>query len=102
MTRKNRSFSPQEKVRILKRHLVEREPISAICQDEEIAPTQFYGWQKIFFEQGAAAFSRDRVKQQEQQASQMHELESKLQRKNEVIAQLTETVIDLKKGLGEI
>ena len=53
-----RNFSPEEKVRLLKRHLVEREEISKLCEEYEIQPTQFYQWQKEFFERGAAAFEQ--------------------------------------------
>ena len=102
MTRKHRHFSPEDKVCILKRHLAERESISDICESEQIAPTQFYAWQKTFFEQGAAAFQRENVKKQQAQAKEVEDLKTKLRRKNGVIAELTEENIGLKKGLGEI
>ena len=102
MTRKHRQFSPEDKVRILKRHLAERESISDICESEQIAATQFYAWQKTFFEQGAAAFQRENVKKQQAQAQKVEDLKTKLRRKNSVIAELTEENICLKKGLGEI
>lgn len=101
MTRKNRKFSPEEKVRILKRHLVEREPISEVCQVEQIAPTQFYAWQKTFFEQGAAAFERGNERAQKAQLARVEQLEAKLTRKDRVISELTEELIDQKKALGE-
>ena len=102
MTRTNRRFSPHEKVRILKRHLAEGEPISAICQDEQIAPTQFYAWQKTFFENGAAAFQKENAKAQQAQLVHVSKLEGTLQRKDYVIAKLTEENLTLKKDLGEI
>lgn len=101
MSRKHRRFSPEEKVRILKRHLLEHEPISAICDAEHIAPTQFYQWQKAFFENGAAAFAKDARRQQANEAERVASLEDKLQRKDAVIAQITEEHIQLKKELGE-
>jgi transposase-like protein len=39
---KRRYFKASEKVSILKRHLVEREEVSAICEDLKIHPNQFY------------------------------------------------------------
>jgi transposase-like protein len=86
MTRKHRHFSPEDKVRILKRHLAERESISDICESEQIAPTQFYAWQKTFFEQGAAAFQRENVKNQQAQAKEVEDLKTKLRRKNVSVA----------------
>ena len=53
---KRRYFKASEKVAILKRHLVEREEVSAICEDLKIHPNQFYEWQKLFFENGVKAF----------------------------------------------
>jgi len=45
-------------MRILKRHLVDREDISKICEEEKIQPSQFYRWQAQLFEEGAAVFQR--------------------------------------------
>lgn len=102
MTRKNRRFSPADKVRILKRHLVGREAISAVCSAEGIAPTQFYSWQKTFFENGASAFTKEDQRQQQRQDVQAAKLEAALKRKDSVIAQITEEHCLLKKELGEI
>ncbi len=52
--RKNRtSYTAQEKVIILRKHLLEKIPISDICEQYELRPTVFYRWQKQFFKQGA-------------------------------------------------
>ena len=50
----------QEKVAILRRHLLEKEPISKPCDELGLQPTVFYRWQKEFFENGAAAFEQKR------------------------------------------
>lgn len=102
MTKGNRRFSPADKVRILKRHLVDREAISAVCSAEGIAPTQFYGWQKTFFENGASAFTKEDQRQQQIKEAQAAKLEAALKRKDSVIAQITEEHFQLKKELGEI
>jgi len=39
---------------------LEGKPISEVCDREEIHPTQFYKWQKTFFENGTAAFENGR------------------------------------------
>ncbi len=57
-SRKHRS--PEEKVRILRLHLLEGKPISEVCESEGIHPTLFYQWQKTFFEKGTAAFESGR------------------------------------------
>jgi len=56
-----RQYSPEEKVRILRLHLLEGKAVSEICEREGIHPTLFYQWQRTFFENGAAAFSSPRT-----------------------------------------
>ena len=58
--RTRRHFSAQEKVAILKRHLVDKVVVSALCNECDIYPTQFYGWLKDFFEHGHLAFENGR------------------------------------------
>lgn len=41
---------------VVKAHLVDKVPVSDPCDKQALLPTQFYGWQKLFFENGAAAF----------------------------------------------
>ena len=50
-----RPYTPEEKVAILRRHLLDKEPISNLCDELGLQPTVFYRWQKEFFENGAAA-----------------------------------------------
>jgi len=38
------------------RHLVDKVPISELCEELSLRPTVFYRWQKELFENGAAAF----------------------------------------------
>ena len=56
MKKPRRQFSAADKVAIVKAHLVDKVPVSDLCDKHQILPTQFYGWQKLFFENGAAAF----------------------------------------------
>lgn len=99
--RKRRRFSGAEKVALLKRHLVEKEDISAICESEKIHPTMFYEWQRKFFEHGARAFDADERQSETQVRAKMKTLEEKLQKKDGVIAELMEAHLALKKTLGE-
>lgn len=98
-----RQFSPADKVRILRLHLVERRAISDICQQEDIQPSLFYYWQRIFFEHGSAAFERagQSPKAVSQQQQTIAKLEAKLARKDYVIATVTEELVRTKKELGE-
>jgi transposase len=101
-----RHLSPEEKVALLRRHLLEKVPISDLCAEHGIQPSQFYLWQKAFFENGAAAFDgkgngRGTRKVEEAKERRIAFLEAKLQRKDEVIAELMEDHVRLKKSLGE-
>ena len=100
---KRRHFSPHEKVAAVKRHLLERVPISAICEELKIAPNVFYRWQQTFFENGHLTFETDRKSKSVEATKdrKIEQLESKLQRKNEVLAELMEEHVQLKKELGE-
>ena len=56
MRKKRKHFTPEEKVAILKRHLVDKVPVSELYEELDLQPTVFYRWQKELFENGAAAF----------------------------------------------
>ena len=100
-----RQFTPQEKVAIVKRHLLEGVPVSTLCDQFQINPTLFYHWQKQFFENGTAAFDNSgkrRKAGQDAKDRTIAALQDKLQRKNEVVAELMDEHIKLKKELGEL
>jgi hypothetical protein len=50
------SYSPEEKAGILKQHFVEKQPLSAICEQYGIKPQVFRKWEKLFFENGDLIF----------------------------------------------
>ena len=56
MKKLRKQYTPEEKVAILRRHLLEKEPISKLWHERGLQPTVFYRWQNEFFENGAAAF----------------------------------------------
>ncbi len=101
MSGKRRRFSGEDKVRILKAHLVDKEPVSNICDKHGLSPTLFYRWQKEFFENGAMAFERGKEKANKKLSNENAALKSKLSNKDEVIAEIMESHVALKKSLGE-
>jgi transposase len=56
MKKQRKHYTPEDKVAILRRHLLEQVPISELCDKHGLQPTVFYRWQKEFFENGTAAF----------------------------------------------
>ena len=100
--KKTRQYTPDEKVAILRQHLIGRKPVSEVCETNELQPSVFYRWQKQFFEQGSAAFhSQNSEKTQITKLKQkVDALETKLQTKNEVLSELMEEHVQLKKKIG--
>ena len=105
-TKERRHFTGQEKVAILRRHLIEGVPVSALCEEHRFPPTALYRWQKELFEQGATVFDAPRGRngsakgQQDAAAKRIAALEEKLRRKDEVLSELLEEHVALKKSLG--
>jgi transposase-like protein len=103
MTKKiRRKFSPQEKVAILKQHLLEGKSVSDVCDQHGLNPNVFYRWQKEFFENGAAAFEKTDKRTAQAEQRRVAELQAKLKKKDSVIAEIMEDLIAEKKGPGAL
>ena len=102
MTKKRRNFKSEEKVRILRKHLLDHIPVSDLCEEIGISPTIFYRWQKEFFENAATAFDRKSGKREKKLEQQLSKLREKITYKDGVIAEIMEAHIQLKKNLGEL
>ena len=102
MNSERRHLNPQEKIAALKRHLLEGVPVSTICDELGIAPTVFYRWQKELFENGHTLFENGRKAKAVEDAKEakIQQLEAKLVRKNEVMAELMEALTEEKKRNG--
>jgi transposase-like protein len=104
MKAQRKHYSNPEKVAILRLHLLEKKPVSDLCDQYGIHPTLFYRWQKELFENGAAAFENQgkrRKAAEDVKDRKIATLEEKLRRKNEVLAELMAEHVQLKKELGE-
>ena len=102
MKKQRKHYSPIEKVAVLRRHLLEKEPISKLCDELGLQPTVFYRWQKEFFENGAVAFEPKRPSNHSADQERIAYLEKKIQTKDEVLAELMAEHVALKKTLGEL
>ena len=79
-------LTPAQKISIIREHLIEKVPVSELCEKHEISVVNFYNWQKQLFENGAAAFDRktnsaNAKRQQDASAAKVEKLEAKLQQK---------------------
>jgi transposase len=102
MSKKRKNYTPEERVTILKKHLLEKVPVSDLCDQHGLHPTVFHRWMKEFFENAALAFQKQRDTQTKNLEKKVAQLEGKLTQKNEVLSELMEEHVKLKKSLGEI
>ena len=102
MKKPRKHYTPEEKVAILRRHLLEQEAVSKLCDELGLKPTVFYRWQKEFFENGAVAFQPKGRSDHQAEKDRIEYLEKKIQRKDEVLAELMAEHVALKKELGEL
>ena len=102
MKKQRKHYTPEEKVAVLRRHLLEKEPISKLCDELGLQPMVFYRWQKEFFENGAAAFQPKTRPNHSAEQERIAYLEEKIQTKDEVLAELMAEHVALKKTLGEL
>lgn len=98
-----RRFAAGEKAKVLKRHFIEKQPISVICEDAHIQPSQFYDWQNLLFTNAECVFERQRrgPKPTDTGAARITQLEAKVREKDEVIAELMAEYLKIKKKTGE-
>src|SRR5580693_2774744 len=101
MNKQRRHFADHEKVAILKRHLIDKVPVSDLCDELDLHPNQVYDWLKKFFENGHLAFANGRKARAVEDAKdhKIEQLQAKIQRKDAVLGELMEEHVMLKKSL---
>jgi transposase len=100
--KERRRWSAAEKISILKRHLLEKVPISKVCEEANVAPSMFHRWQEQLFTNGAAALESPRPAVSRSEQQRIEKLEGKIRQKDEVLAELMAEHLELKKELGEL
>ena len=91
----------ETKIKALQRHLIEKKPVSEICQELDIQPSVFYTWQKELFARGAHLFeAKPGPRKTDRSDEKRAALEAKLAKKDGVIAELLQEHVELKKTLG--
>jgi transposase len=105
MNAPRRHFGKDQKVAILKKYLVDKVPMSDLCDEYDLKPNQIYGWQKLLFDHAETAFEQaggGRAGKASAQEEKIARLEAKLQQNNEVISELMEENVRSKKANGEL
>ena len=101
MKKERRNWSAEDKTRLLRRHLIERVPISKICEEEHLAPSLYHRWQEQLFHNAAVALESKRPEKAKDQ-QRIEKLEQRIRQKDEVLAELMLEHVTLKKELGEL
>jgi transposase len=104
--RARRQFSTEQKVAILKRLMVDKVPMSDLCEEYKLQPSVVYQWQRQVFENMGAVFEATAgpgrpPSREKQLAARVEQLEAKLAKKDGVIAEISAEYVQLKKELGE-
>lgn len=104
--RSRRHYTTEQKVALLKRHMVDKVPVSDLCDEEGLQPSVFYQWQRQVFENLAGALATPAPadgpsKREKAQAHELAQLKARLVKKDEVIAEISAEYVQLKKELGE-
>jgi transposase len=106
---KRRHYTAEQKAEIVRRHLVDKVPVSDLCEEYGIQPSLFYSWQKQVFDNLAGVFDRAEGGRRAQAArdgelarkeQRIAQLEARLAKKDAVIAEISEEHLELKKTLG--
>ena len=105
--RTRRKFTVEQKTAILRRHLADKVPVSDLCDEYNLQPSVFYGWQRQLFANMESAVSaegdrRDSTRRELELKRRVAALEAKLAKKDHVIAFISEEHIALRKELGEL
>jgi transposase-like protein len=102
LKKERKKYSAEEKVKQVRRHLIEKVPVSTVCQETGITPVMFYRWQDQLFQNGTAAFDHKGPQAPTGEQARIEKLEKKIQQKDEVLVELMAEHIALKKALGEL
>lgn len=104
--RTRRQFSTEQKAAILRRNLVDKVPVSELCNEVGLQPSVFYHWQRQMLENLAASLSGrapDGPSRREKElAGEVTKLKERLLKKDSVIAEISAEYVQLKKELGEL
>lgn len=102
--RTRRRYTSEQKVALLKRHHLEKVPISDLCNENKLQPGLFYDWQRQLFANAAVVFDTPKQgasSREQELAARVAQLEQRLAKKDAVIAEISEEYVKLKKELGE-
>lgn len=95
-------FTPAEKLAIVREVVLERKPVSDVCERHRIERSQYYQWQRELFDGGVGAFGHDAGREAGRLAKQVDALQARLSEKDEVIAEISQEYMRLKTASGAL
>lgn len=102
LKKERRQWSAEEKTRLLRRHLIEKIPISQVCSEAQLAPSLFHRWQELLFTNASLALAGKRKPESSKEQERCEKLEKRIQQRDEVLAELMAEHVALKKEFGEL
>lgn len=101
-TKRTRQYrAPSQKAELLRKHHLDKVPISDLCDQHQLQPSVFYHWQRHLWENAEVVFTEAKTSSRQQQLeAEVAALRAKLAKKEHVIAELSEELIDAKKPPG--
>lgn len=100
MSESKKVYSSEQKFKIIKEQLTTDISVTDICKKYEISPTNFYKWQRQFFESAKEGFDRKKDGLTKAELRKIAELENDNSRMKDVIAEITAENIIFKKKSG--
>ncbi len=103
--RSRRNYTTEQKVEILRRHMVDKVTVSDLCNELGIQPSVFYQWQRQVHDNLAGALTTPGLtgpsRREKELVAENTQLKAKLAKKDGVIAEIAAEYTQLKKELGE-
>jgi transposase-like protein len=95
---KRKRYTPDEKAKILREVLEDGKPVSEIAEKYELHPNCIFKWRKQLLEEGKQTFRIKRTDiSSKAKDRKIFALEDKIKHKDEVIAELAQELLELKK-----
>lgn len=98
MSNSRKHIKPETKVLILREHLENKVSIADLAEKYHVHPNLIGRWKKELFEGAVGTFARKQGKDDNRAERKLRELESKLQKRDTLIAHIVAENIDLKKN----
>lgn len=95
-----RSWSPEEKAKAVRRHLRDGASVADLAEELGTGPGQVHGWIKVVLERAELALADKREKSDQRAEKALAAKEARIRHLEEVAAELSMEILQLKKARG--